>query len=139
RRVRTNSFQSFSSQLGSLQLGSFQLGIGDSGEAAKRGKEFGPFRAQGGDFFLSGGREAIATAATSVGAGLPGSANPTLPFHAIKHRVKSGEREAKRTFGVLFDAAGDFVAMERAGFEDAEDGEFGGAAFDARGDHDALL
>src|SRR5215469_881523 len=115
-----------------------QSGMGDSREAAQGGEQFRPFAAKRCKFFPSSEGEAVAATAASAGAGFPGAANPFLPFETVKHRVEGRQGEAQRTFGLLFNAAADFVAVECTVFENAEDSEFGGAALDDWGDHELL-
>src|SRR6267154_527746 len=98
--------------------------MGSLGQMAQRIKELGPFGAERRKLFLSRGSKPIATAAAAIRTSFPGAANPATLLHAIEHGVKSGEAEAQRAFGLQFDAASQFIAMQGAVFENAEDGQF---------------
>src|SRR5262249_52520676 len=80
------------------------------------------------------------TAAPSAGwAGFPRAVNQLLLLQAIEHRVKRSQRETQRALGLAFDSARNFVAVQRTAFEDAKNGQFSGAALNARDDHDKTL
>src|SRR5271157_10090 len=105
------------------------------GDAAHGAEEVGPLGAKRRQH-LSAPRQQFVAAATPAGvAGFPVATHPTAIFHAIEKRIERGESEAESTARIVLDMAGDFVAMEGLPFEDAEDGEFGGAAFEFGADH----
>src|SRR5438105_13953254 len=98
--------------------------MGHLGQAVERTEKFGPFGAERRELLFPGGSEAIAAAAAAIRAGFPGAANPGALLHAVQHWVKSSEGETQSALGLLFDAAGQFVTVQRAILQDAEDRQF---------------
>src|SRR5204863_9161537 len=108
------------------------------GQAVERTEKFRPFGAERRELLLAGGREAIATAAAAVRAGFPGAANPGALLHAVQHWVKSSEGETQRTLGLLLDAAGHLIAVQRAVLQNAENRQFRSSLLDASANHSLL-
>src|SRR6266567_4443404 len=115
-----------------------QSGIGHLPKLAQSAEEFCAFLAQRRKLFLPGRRQPVASAPSAVAARFPASANPPALLHAVEHGVKSGKREAQCALGLFLDAAGHFIAVERALFENAENRQFRGAALDSCSNHKAL-
>src|SRR5258708_36376303 len=99
---------------------SCQSGMAHLPKLAQSLEEFCPFLAQRRKLFLPGRRQPVAAAAPAVVARFPASANPPALLHAVRHGVKSGKREAQSALCLFLDAAGHFIAVERALFENAE-------------------
>src|SRR5215472_14918529 len=107
-------------------------------EPLQRAKELRPFAAEWRQLLLPSRSQAVATAPTSVGARFPCAANPVLVLHAVEHGIQSREGEVQRAIGLLFDAASQLIAVQRAILKNAEDRKFGSAPLDSRTNHNLL-
>src|SRR5690348_935542 len=104
-------------------------------KAAERAKQFLPLLAQRRELLAARGSEAIVAARASGRGFAPRGAEPAARFHAIEQRVERGERESQRSASARFDAAGQFVSMQRSLGQNREDGQFGAAAFGVWANH----
>src|SRR5207253_3852440 len=118
-----------------LRTSACQSGMGHLLEPPQSLEEFRPFLAERRYLFLSCGSEAITAAAAAVITGFPTAANPAALLHAVEHGIQGGEREAQRAFGLPLDAASHLITVERAVFQNAENGKLCGTAFDSCANH----
>src|SRR6202007_1816153 len=113
----------------------FQSGMGHLGQLLEGAEELRPLALQRRQLLLSRGRQAITASAAAVRAGFPCAPNPPLLLHSVEHRIERREGETQRTTGLLFDAARQLVAVQRAVLKDAEDRQFRRTALDSGSDH----
>src|SRR5829696_4932938 len=80
--------------------------------AAEGVEERVPFAARRAELLDALRGQAVAAAAHACGRGLPRGLRPAPLLHAVEQGIQRGEREAQGAIALLFDTAGNLVAVE---------------------------
>src|SRR5688572_23833254 len=100
--------------------------------AAECVEEHIPFPARRAELPDALGRQAVTAAADARGRGLPGGLRPAPLLHAVEQGIQRGERKPQGAVALLFDTAGNLVAVQRLLFKHGQDRQLRTASLDRR-------
>src|SRR5687767_4913489 len=91
-----------------------------------------PFEARRAELLEALCRQSVAATTDARGRGLPRGLRPAPLLHAVEQRIQRGEREPQGAVALLFDKAGNLVAVQRLLFKYGQDRQLRTASLDRR-------